>query len=68
MSDFQRGFAWGFLPCLWLMAFACISVASCTQDAMNGHWQAQAIDRAAAEYVITDPKTGAVEFRWKENK
>lgn len=30
--------------------------------------QKEAVEAGHAEYVITDPATGATEFRWKEGK
>ena len=31
-------------------------------------FEQEAVARGADHYVIVDPKTGAVEFRWKENE
>lgn len=45
-------------------AFACVITWGTTSSA----WKRDAVRAGAAEYVVTDKESGAVEFRWKQNK
>ena len=43
-------------------------VGTIAWGATESHYTKQAIKHGAAEYVIVNKETGAVEFRWKECK
>ena len=63
-TDFGCGLIWGIV-CTAVVASAAAGVSGWLS---RSDWERGAIQAGAAEYVIADPKTGATEFRWKEEK
>lgn len=63
-NNFFDGLVWGII-CTALLAG--VVSGFCAVGAYAA-WERRAVERGAAEYVIADPKTGKVEFRWKDNK
>lgn len=49
-----------------MVTMAAVGSWFCAMDLSR--WQRNAVEAGHAEYVITDPATGATEFRWKEEK
>ena len=61
--------------CDWVLVFGFLLIgagigfgigAMLAENSSSRRWAHEAIEHGAAEYVIVDEATGAVEFRWKE--
>lgn len=62
MDEFMEGVGMASAAWLFILLVALAFTNTCTMDQQR----ARAIGNKAAKYVITNPATGATEFRWND--